>query len=106
MQLTDTLLTIVCALIGLAVGLIYGLLPKKNDRLTDSQQRWTQVLSLIGVGLVVILILLGRDLASWVTIGGMIFGLLVGMIPPLNRAALKVWPWLRPRTDNQGQKRR
>ena len=106
MQLTDTLLTIVCALIGLAVGLISGLLPKKNDRLTDPQQRWTQVLSLIGVGLVVVLILLGRDLASWVTIGGMVLGLLIGMIPPLNRAALKVWPWLRPRTDNQGQKRR
>ena len=35
MQLTDTLLTIVCSLIGLAWGLIYGLLPKKNDRLTD-----------------------------------------------------------------------
>ncbi len=105
MQLTDTLLTIVCSLIGLAWGLIYGLLPKKNDRLTDSQQRWTPVLPLIGAGLVVILILLGRDLASWITIGAMILGLLIGMIPPLNRAALKVWPWVRPRTDNQGQKR-
>ena len=106
MQLTDILLTIACALVGLAVGLIYGFLPKKNDRLTESQQRWTPILSLIGVGLVVVLILLGSDLASWVTIGGMILGLLVGMIPPLNRAALKVWPWLRPRTDNHGQKRR
>lgn len=106
MQLTDILLTIACALVGLGVGLIYGFLPKKNDRLTDSQQRWTPILSLIGVGLVVVLILLGRDLASWVTIGGMILGLLIGMIPPLNRAALKVWPWLRPRTDNQGRKRR
>ena len=105
MQLTDTLLTIVCALIGLAVGLIYGLLPKKNDRLTDRQQRWTPVLSLIGVGLVVILILLGRDLASWVTIGGMVLGLLVGMIPPLHKAALKALPWLRPRTDERGRKR-
>lgn len=106
MQLTDILLTIACALVGLAVGLIYGFLPKKNDRLTESQQRWTPILSLIGVGLVVVLILLGRDLASWVTIGGMILGLLIGMIPPLDRAALKVWPWLRPRTDNQGRKRR
>ena len=106
MQLTDILLTIACALVGLAVGLIYGFLPKKNDRLTDSQQRRTPILSLIGVGLVVVLILLGRDLASWITIGGMILGLLIGMIPPLNRAALKVWPWLRPRTDNQGRKRR
>lgn len=106
MQLTDILLTIACALVGLTVGLIYGFLPKKNDRLTESQQRWTPILSLIGVGLVVVLILLGRDLASWVTIGGMILGLLIGMIPPLNRAALKVWPWLRPRTDNQGRKRR
>ena len=106
MQLTNTLLTIVCALMGLAWELICGLLPRKNNRLTDGQQRWIPVLSLIGVGLVVILILLGRDLASWVTIGGMVLGLLIGMIPPLNRAALKVWPWLRPRTDNQGQKRR
>ena len=105
MQLTDTLLTIVCSLIGRAWVLIYGLLPKKNDRLTDSQQRWTPVLPLIGAGLVVILILLGRDLASWITIGAMILGLLIGMIPPLNRAVLKVWPWLRPRTDDQGQKR-
>ena len=106
MKLTDILLTIACALVGLVVGLIYGFLPKKNDRLTESQQRWTPILSLIGVGLVVVLILLGRDLASWVTIGGMVLGLLIGMIPPLNRAALKVWPWLRPRTDNHGQKRR
>ena len=106
MQLTNTLLTIVCALMGLAWGLICGLLPRKNNRLTDGQQRWIPVLSLIGVGLVVVLILLGRDLASWVTIGGMVLGLLIGMIPPLNRAALKVWPWLRPRTDNHGQKRR
>lgn len=106
MQLTDTLLTIVCALMGLAVGLIYGLLPKKNDRLTEGQQRWTQILSLVGVGLVVILILLGRDLASWATIGGMVLGLLIGIIPTLNRAALKAWPWLRPRTDDQGRKRR
>ena len=106
MQLTNTLLTIVCALMGLAWGLICGLLPRKNNRLTDGQQRWIPVLSLMGVGLVVVLILLGRDLASWVTIGGMVLGLLIGMIPPLNRAALKVWPWLRPRTDNQGRKRR
>lgn len=106
MQLTDTLLAIVCALIGLAVGLMYGLLPKKNNRLTEGQQRWTQVLSLVGVGLVVILILLGRDLASWATIGGMILGLLIGMIPTLNRAALKAWPWLRPRSEDQSRKRR
>lgn len=106
MHLTDTLLTILCALIGLAIGLIYGLLPKKNDRMTDSQQRWIPVLSLIGPGLVVVMILLGHDLASWLTIGGMFLGLLLGMIPPLNRALLKVWPWVRPRTDNQGRKRR
>lgn len=106
MHLTDTLLTIVCALIGLAIGLIYGLLPKKNDRMTDSQQRWIPVLSLIGPGLVVVMILLGHDLASWLTIGGMFLGLLLGMIPPLNRALLKAWPWVRPRTDNQGRKRR
>lgn len=61
MQLTNTLLTIVCALMGLAWGLICGLLPRKNNRLTDGQQRWIPVLSLIGVGLVVILILLERD---------------------------------------------
>ena len=100
MQLTDTLLTIVCVLIGLAWGLICGLLPKKNDRLTDSQQRWTPVLPLVGVGLVVMLILLGHDLASWITIGGMILGLLIGMIPPLHRVALKALPWLRPRNDD------
>ena len=105
MQLADTLLTVVCALIGLAWGLIYGLLPKKNDRLTDRQQRWIPVLSLIGTGLVVILILLGRDLVSWITIGAMVLGLVIGIIPPLNRVALKIWPWLRPRTDNQGLKR-
>ncbi|QYN60462.1 hypothetical protein GYM67_04850 [Bifidobacterium asteroides] len=82
MQLTDTLPTIVCALIGLAVGLIDGLLPKSNDRQTDSQQRWTAVFSLIGTGMVVILILLGRDLTSWVAIGAVVLGLLLGMIPP------------------------
>lgn len=106
MQLTDTLPTIVCALIGLAVGLIDGLLPKSNDRQTDSQQRWTPVFSLIGTGMVVILILLGRDLTSWVAIGAVVLGLLLGMIPPLNRVALKTWPWLRPRTDDQRRKRR
>ncbi|RMA45516.1 hypothetical protein CI603_05960 [Bifidobacterium sp. wkB338] len=106
MQLTDILLTVACALIGLAWGLICGLLPKKNDRLSDSQQRWTPVLPLVGVGLVVILILLGRDLASWITIGAMVLGLLIGIIPPLNRVALKACPWLRPRTDDQGRKRR
>ena len=100
MQLTDTLLTIACVLIGLVWGLICGLLPKKNDRLTDSQLRWTPVLPLVGVGLVVMLILLGHDLASWITIGGMILGLLIGMIPPLHRAALKALPWLRPRNDD------
>ena len=105
MQLTNALLTIVCALMGLAWGLICGLLPRKNNRLTDGQQRWIPVLSLIGVGLVVILILLERDLASWVTIGGMILGLLMGMIPPLHKVALKALPWLRPRTDNRGRKR-
>ncbi|WP_156097307.1 hypothetical protein [Bifidobacterium minimum] len=41
-----------------------------------------------------------QDAASWAAIGAMILGVVVGRIPPVNKAILVRFPDLRPRRTN------
>lgn len=92
----DYAVIIGCGILALLVGFFFGLLPMKNDLMTPDQRTWSQVASLIGIGLVVVLILLGQDVASWVAIGGMVAGILIGIIPAIKRAMQARFTWLRP----------
>lgn len=83
-------------ILALLVGFFFGLLPMKNDRMTPDQRTWSQVASLIGIGLVVVLILIGQDLASWVAIGAMVAGILIGVIPAIKQTMQSRFIWLRP----------
>lgn len=83
-------------ILALLVGFFFGLLPMKNDRMTPDQRTWSQVASLIGIGLVVVLILIGQDLASWVAIGAMVAGILIGVIPAIKQTMQSRFVWLRP----------
>lgn len=91
-------------IIALLVGFFFGLMPLKTDLMTPSQRTWSQVASLAGIGLIVILILIGKDMASWIGIGAMILGLLIGIIPPIKKTMCSHFSWLMPRTEEPGNK--
>lgn len=97
MSPTDLAVIMGCGILAFLVGFFFGLLPMMNDRMTPDQRTWSQVASLIGIGLAVVPIILGQDAASWVAIGGMVAGILVGIIPAIKRTMQTRFTWLRPR---------
>lgn len=106
MTAMDYTILVGTGLITLLLGFFFGLLPLKTDLMTPSQKTWSQVASLAGIGLIVILILIGKDLASWVGIGAMILGLLIGIIPPIKKAMRDRFSWLLPHTEKPKSKGR
>lgn len=104
MTTIDYAIIIIPGAITLLVGFFLGLLPLQNDQLTSSQKSWSQVVSLIGIGLVVILIFLGKNTASWICIGTMVLGLLIAILPPIKRAMLTRFSWFQPQpTSNKSR---
>lgn len=93
---TDYAFIIGSGILALLVGFFFGLLPMKNDRMTPDQRTWSQVASLIGIGLVVVLILIGQDVASWVAIGALVAGILIGIIPAIKQPMQARFGWLQP----------
>ena len=96
MPSTDYVIIIGAGILALLDGFFLGLMPMNSERLTPSQRTWSQVASLIGIGLVVVLILIGQDTASWAAIAAMIAGIIIGIVPPVKTVMQTKFAWLNP----------
>ncbi|MCI1901168.1 MAG: hypothetical protein LKI93_00305 [Bifidobacteriaceae bacterium] len=90
-------LSIISALICFLGGGFYGILPMKEDKLTGQQKTITRTVSIVVFGLVIILILVGEDLWSWIAIGAAIIGFGIGKIPALRKFFAAHWKIFRSR---------
>ena len=96
MSSVEITVTVLVTIASVVIGLFFGLIPLKTDRLTEEQNKYSQFLGIIGVGLVIILIFTKQETASWVAIFAMLAGVLIARIPPLHRWALDRFPWFAP----------
>lgn len=97
---TDYAIIIGAGILALLDGFFLGLMPMNSERLTSSQRTWSQVASLIGIGLVVVLILIGQDTASWAAIAAMIAGIIIGIVPPVKTVMQTRFGWLQPEAES------
>ncbi|MFT8356229.1 MAG: hypothetical protein ABF780_00900 [Bifidobacterium aquikefiri] len=71
------------AVVSLVLGLFLGFMPLKNDEMTEQQQKYSQLVGLLAFALLVGLIILHQNEASWVLIAGLVIGFVIGKIPPI-----------------------
>ena len=55
MNSIDITISVIVCIVGLAIGLFFGLLPIKTDNMTEEQNKWQQFAAVIGIGLVLAL---------------------------------------------------
>lgn len=96
MNTTELIVSIVVGICCLGLGIFLGAMPLKRDKLTEVQNKYQQLGGMLACALVVILILLSMDIASWVSIGAMAVGVGISRIPPVHTALLKQFPILQP----------
>lgn len=106
MSAMEITVSIIVGLICLALGIAMGAMPLKRDKITEQQNKFQQLGGMAAVAIVVILMLLHMDAASWIAIGALAVGAAVANIPPLHRYLLKTFPELRPEEKNHGPLRR
>ena len=96
MSTQDIIICVAVAIVSVAIGLFFGFVPMKTDKTTESQNKYSQFLGIIAVGLTILLIFAKQNLASWVAIFAMIAGWAVAKTPPLHRWVLHCFPWFEP----------
>ncbi len=90
-------ITIIVAIAGLAAGMALGGMPLKREKMTEQQNKIQQLAGMAACGVVVILIFMHMDVASWVAIGALAVGAGVANIPPVHRWLLERFPELAPK---------
>lgn len=102
----DIIIAVIAALVSVCIGLALGALPLQASKKSDSQQRFEQGASVIGVAIVVLLIVGRQDTASWVAIIALAAGVGIAKIPPVNRFLVTRFtifaPPSKPKTHTSG----
>ena len=91
MGAAEIVVTVVTAVACLGMGVFLGSLPFKRDELTEWHMKYQQL-----GGIVIVLMLLGYDLASWLAIAALAVGVAVSRIPVVRRGLLARFPELHP----------
>lgn len=76
----------------MGMGVFLGSLPFKRDELTEWHVKYQQLCGVLACGIVIILMLLGYDLASWLAIAALAVGVAVSRIPVVRRGLLARFP--------------
>ena len=87
MGAAEIVVTVVTAVACLGMGVFLGSLPFKRDELTEWHMKYQQLGGVLACGIVIVLMLLGYDLASWLAIAALAVGVAVSRIPVVRRAA-------------------
>ncbi|OFQ99329.1 hypothetical protein [Alloscardovia sp. HMSC034E08] len=80
----DLALMIGSAVLGLILGLLFGAFPLRTTEMTRKQESYGFALGVVCLGIVLILIFLNQNLASWIFIAAVIIGFAVAKIPPVH----------------------
>lgn len=92
-------LSIISVIVCLAGGLFFGILPLRENDLTAKQKTVSRTASIVVFGFVIILILMGEDLGSWISIGAALVGFGIGRIPPLRAFFASHWKIFRDKNS-------
>jgi dolichol kinase len=87
--------SIISGIVCFIGGAVYGVLPLKEDQQTAQQKTVSRTFGIIIIGLFIILIFLGQDVASWIVIIAALAGFGVGKIPPLRKVLTNRWKFFR-----------
>ena len=74
MGAAEIVVTVVTAVACLGMGVFLGSLPFKRDELTEWHMKYQQLGGVLACGIVIVLMLLGYDLASWLAIAALAVG--------------------------------
>ena len=96
MGAAEIVVTVVTAVACLGMGVFLGSLPFKRDELTEWHMKYQQLGGVLACGIVIVLMLLGYDLASWLAIAALAVGVAVSRIPVVRRGLLARFPELHP----------
>ena len=91
MGAAEIVVTVVTAVACLGMGVFLGSLPFKRDELTEWHMKYQQLGGVLACGIVIVLMLLGYDLASWLAIAALAVGVAV-----VRRGLLARFPELHP----------
>ena len=91
MGAAEIVVTVVTAVACLGMGVFLGSLPFKRDELTEWHMKYQQLGGVLACGIVIVLMLLGYDLASWLAIAALAVGVAVS-----RRGLLARFPELHP----------
>lgn len=96
MNSTEIIVTIVVSIICLLAGFVYGSFPRKTEEQTQSQTKAGQLLGIAAVGLVLILVMVKQNIASWAAIGALAVGVAIAYIPAVYKWTLRTFPYFKP----------
>lgn len=92
MNTTELIVSIVVGIGCCALGMFLGSMPLKREQITEEQNKYQQLGGLLACGLVVILMLLSMDIASWVAIAALAVGVGICRVPAVRRWLLAQFP--------------
>ncbi len=88
----DILLGLFC----LAGGVFLGFFPSRREQMTSWQERVSSAVGFVYAVIFVVLMVMRKDVETWVIVGTLLAGFLIGRIPPLARKAQDRWEMFRP----------
>ena len=100
MSTATIIISVILGVAGLSAGLVFGFLPMDTRKMTQSHQRLSTIL-----GGVIILIFTNQNIASWVLIGALLAGFIIGAIPAVHSRAIKRFPYFQPQEEHQPVRR-
>lgn len=99
------IITVILGAAGLSAGLVFGFLPMDTRKMTQNHQRLSTILGTVSMGGVIILIFTNQNIASWVLIGALLAGFIIGAIPAVHSRAVKRFPYFHPQEEHQPVRR-
>lgn len=104
MNAVDIAGIVASCVVGVPIGMFFGFIPFRKDELTEEQNKMSQTLGVVGVGLIVVLIFMKQDTASWAATFAMLAGVAIAKIPPLHAWAIRRFPWLQPKKQTPAKR--
>lgn len=106
MDIMTILIGASATVIGLMLGVIFGAMPLQTEKMSEGHRRCSQLLSIVGFGMVMALMIVKMDVASWTVIAAMLAGLVTVKIPPLHRWIVARIPWFAPVSHDSASSKR
>ncbi|WP_418969302.1 hypothetical protein [Alloscardovia omnicolens] len=90
--------------LGMILGLLFGAFPLRTTDMTRKQESYGSALGVVCLGLVLVLIFLNQNAASWVFIGTVILGFALAKIPPIHAWFVSHFKIFKPKKPQKKKK--